>query len=74
MSRFREKHRSIQSQLARLDGWSPSPMDKEAVKKHGWVELGILVVDVKYLGLNDAERNFIENLGTKIYGRRQQRG
>jgi hypothetical protein len=49
-------------------------MDKEAVKKHGWLEFGILVVDVKYLGLNDAERNFIENLGTKIYGRRQQRG
>jgi hypothetical protein len=73
LSRFREKERSIRSQLARLDGWSPSPMDKEAVKSAGWKELGILVVDVNYKGLSDDERNFIENIGNKIYGRRYGR-
>jgi hypothetical protein len=56
-----------------MQGWSPSPMDKEAVKQAGWKELGILVVDVNYRGLTDAERNFIENLGQKIYGRRNGR-
>jgi hypothetical protein len=48
-------------------------MDKEAVKSAGWKELGILVVDVNYKGLSDAERNFIENIGNKIYGRRYGR-
>jgi hypothetical protein len=56
-----------------MTGWSPSPMDTQAVKEKGWKELGILVVDVSYRGLSDAERAFIENIGSKIYGRRYGR-
>lgn len=57
-----------------MQGWSPSPMDREEVKRMGWKELGILVVDVNYRGLNAAERAFVENLGQKIYGRRNPNG
>lgn len=57
-----------------LQAWEPSPMDKEEVKRQGWKQLGILVVDVNYRGLNDAERAFVENIGQKIYGRRVTNG
>lgn len=53
-----------------MEGWTPSPMDKEAVKSAGWKELGILVIDVHDRGLSDAERAFIENIGQKKFGRR----
>lgn len=53
-----------------MQGWTHSVLDKEEVKRNGWRELGILVVDVNYRGLSDAERAFIENIGQKIYGRR----
>jgi hypothetical protein len=68
--RFKEMNTRVRTSM---QGWSPSPMDKEAVKSAGWKELGILVVDVNYKGLSDAERNFIENIGNKIYGRRYGR-
>jgi hypothetical protein len=53
-----------------MQGWEPSPMDKEEVKRQGWKQLGILVIDVNHGSLTDAQRAFIENIGTKFYGRR----
>lgn len=57
-----------------MQGWTHSVLDKEEVKRNGWRELGILVVDVNYRGLSDAERAFIENIGYKLYGRRYING
>jgi len=57
----------IRSSLARFQA---SSMDKEKVKQDGWRHQGILVIDVQSQELNDFERQFVENIGTKVYGRR----
>ena len=57
----------IRSSLA---GFQPQPTDPHAVKKAGWQELGILVIDRAHGSLTTAERAFIDNLGVKFYGRR----
>ena len=66
--RFKDMETRIRSQLA---GLSPSPMDKHEVKERGWKDLGILVIDVNHGSLTNAERAFIENIGTKFYGKRR---
>lgn len=41
----------------------------EVVKRDGWREDGILVVDVNDPGLTWPERALIRNLGNRLYGR-----
>jgi hypothetical protein len=57
----------IRSSLA---GFQPSPTDPFEIKRAGWQELGILVIDRAHGSLTTAERAFIDNLGVKFYGRR----
>jgi hypothetical protein len=57
----------IRSQLA---GFQPKPTDPHEIKRAGWQELGILVIDRAHPSLTPQERAFIENIGTKFYGRR----
>lgn len=61
----------IRSSLA---SFQPKPTDPFEIKKAGWQDLGILVIDSAHGSLTNAERAFIENLGTKFYGRRHGTG
>jgi hypothetical protein len=45
---------------------------KDEIKRTAWKESGILVVDVNHGSLNAAERAFVENIGTKFYGKRKE--
>jgi hypothetical protein len=60
----------IRSSLA---GVVSSGTDLDEMKKNGWKEHGIFVIDIRYAGLNNAERAFLENLGAKVYGKRHDR-
>lgn len=57
----------IRSSLA---GFQPKPTDPHEIKRAGWQELGILVIDRAHGSLTPQERAFIDNLGVKFYGRR----
>jgi hypothetical protein len=57
-----------------LERVTPSATDTFEVKRDGWRDLGILVIDVNHGSLTNAERAFIENIGTKFYGRRPING
>ncbi|OFX12055.1 MAG: hypothetical protein A2516_08150 [Alphaproteobacteria bacterium RIFOXYD12_FULL_60_8] len=43
----------------------------EKVKADGWHEMGVLVINVADERLTDWERQFAENLGTRLYGKRE---
>lgn len=46
------------------------PMDKDAIKRAGWVEHGILVVSIDDPALSPFDREFVRAIGNKRYGRR----
>lgn len=50
---------------------SPSSMDKERVKKIGWLSDGILVVDRNADGLTWDQIYMIDQLGNSLYGERK---
>lgn len=58
----------IQSSLGRL---IPDQMDVEAVKREGWREQKILVVSVDDGRLDWADRELVQRLGEKLYGKKQ---
>jgi hypothetical protein len=65
------KRRMFEARIrSSLAGHVTSGTDLEQLKRDGWREQGIFVVDMRYTGLNDNERAFLNNLGSKIYGRR----
>jgi hypothetical protein len=66
--RFKDMHARVRTSM---QNWQASPPDKHQIKQDGWQDLGILVIDVNHGSLTNAERAFIENLGTKFYGRRR---
>ena len=45
----------------------PEKIDPEKIKKQGWKENGILVVNVNDDRLNWPEKEIIKQIGTKIY-------
>ena len=51
--------------LARL---IPEPVDTEAVKREGWREQHILVVNVADERLDFVERELVRRLGERLYG------
>jgi len=57
-------HRKYQSPLGRMQ---PEKIDPEKIKKQGWKENGILVVNVNDDRLNWPEKEIIKQIGTKIY-------
>jgi hypothetical protein len=52
--------------LARL---LPEPTDLEAVKRAGWRNQGILVVSVSDRRLDWMERELLQRIGERLYGR-----
>lgn len=47
--------------------------DPEQVKRDGWREQRIFAVHVDDPRLDDIERRFVTNLGTRLYGELEQR-
>ena len=47
--------------------------DPEQVKRDGWREQRIFAVHVDDPRLDDIERRFVTNLGTRLYGEMEQR-
>ena len=45
-----------------------STVDYEAIKRHGWHDQGIIVASVYDNRLNDWERQFLRNIGAKLFG------
>lgn len=52
--------------LARL---LPEPTDLEAIKRAGWRNQGILVVSVSDRRLDWVERELLQRIGERLYGR-----
>lgn len=50
----------------------PSAMDSDAVKKNGFHDQGILVVDINDDRIGWVERQMLMNIGEKLYGRRKK--
>ena len=51
-------------------GYGGERRDPEQVKRDGWHEQGLLAVLVDDARLTWPEREFVEQLGTKLYGKR----
>ncbi len=47
----------------------PSKIDKEQVKRDGWIRQKILVISADDHRLDWVEREFIKQIGDKIYGK-----
>ncbi|MCE3232474.1 MAG: uncharacterized protein K0R98_731 [Rickettsiaceae bacterium] len=56
------------SNLAKL---IPTKVDSEEVKRRGWRDEGILVVNENDNRLGWPEKEFINQIGTKLYGKRR---
>ena len=53
-------------------GYGGNRRDPEQVKRDGWQEQGVLAVSVDDHRLTWPERELVEQLGTKLYGKRPQ--
>ena len=51
-------------------GYGGQRRDPDCVKRDGWHEQGLLAVMVDDARLTWPEREFVEQLGTKLYGKR----
>lgn len=51
-------------------GYGGHRRDPEQVKRDGWYEQGVLAVSVDDHRLTWPERELVEQLGTKLYGKR----
>ena len=49
----------------------PIAMDAEEIKREGWREHGILVVDISDPRIGWIERQVLQQTGEKIYGKKQ---
>jgi len=45
-----------------------STVDYEAIKRNGWHDQGIVIASVYDSRLNDWERQFLRNIGAKLFG------
>ena len=51
-------------------GYGGERRSPEDIKRDGWVEQGLLAVDVEDRRLTWPERELVKQLGEKLYGRR----
>lgn len=51
----------------------PKDMDKEAVKRDGWQQEGILVVSIDDPRLDMIGREFVKRCGEQLYGKRAKK-
>lgn len=56
-----------------LGRYVPMTVDKERVKREGWREQGIVVVAADDERLDWVEREFVQRLGNRLYGKRAVR-
>jgi len=56
-----------------LASLQPSRPDTEQIKREGWQEQGILVVSVDDHRLDFVQREFVKQLGEKLYGSKRHR-
>ncbi len=49
-------------------GYGGERRDPEQVKREGWREMGVLAVCASDHRLNSAEKDFIHQIGEKLYG------
>jgi hypothetical protein len=54
-------------------GYGGERRGPEQVRREGWHEQGVLAVSIEDERLTWPERELVEQLGTKLYGRRGQR-
>ena len=62
-------HRKYQSPLGKLQ---PKKIDPEQLKKKGWEENGILVVNADDNRLNWVEKEIVKQIGDKIYNKKKR--
>ena len=60
----------LQSPLGRK---IPKPFEAEAIKRHGWRDQNILVIDANDPRLTWPEREIVKQLGEKLYGSKEAR-
>lgn len=63
-----------QSPRCTLARFIPNQMDVEEVKADGWNDHRILVVGADDTRINWMERQVIEQIGQRLYGRKTRRG
>ena len=56
-----------------LASLQPSRPDPEQIKREGWQEQGILVVSVDDHRLDFVQREFVKQMGEKLYGSKRHR-
>lgn len=56
---------ALRSPLGKLQ---PTKLDVEKIKRTGWADHGILVVNLTDSRLSWIDREFVEQLGNKLYG------
>jgi hypothetical protein len=56
-----------------LASLQPSRPDTEQIKREGWQEQGILVVSVDDHRLDFVQREFVKQMGEKLYGSKRHR-
>ena len=56
-----------------LASLQPSSPDTEQIKREGWQEQGILVVSVDDHRLDFVQREFVKQMGEKLYGSKRHR-
>ena len=54
-----------------LGKMQPTPMDAEKIKRDGWVDQGILVVDVTDPRLGFYDREAVNQIGNRLFGERK---
>jgi hypothetical protein len=62
--------RPPQSPLGRRQ---PKPMDVEGIKKNGWQDQSVLVINANDPRLTWPERELVKQLGEKLYGSKEAR-
>ena len=55
-------------------GYGGHRRDPEQVRREGWHEQGVLAVSIEDERLSWPERELVEQLGTRLYGRRKRAG
>ena len=60
------------SYRSNLSGIIPTKIDTEEIKKRGWQHDGILVVKEDDTRLGWPEKQFVNQIGSKLYGKRKE--
>ncbi len=51
----------------------PKKLDPEKIKRKGWLEDGILVINLKTVKLAWNEKELLKTIGNKLYGKKKEK-